>query len=453
VTPRANGDLVLFQLLDNGSIDSSYGQEGYLYFNNHESTTSGLMTSDSNYVYLAQSYSDCYSANAVVKEDVCIDSTPNKIRIYRFNHEGVLDSGYANMGISEPYFENNYIGHVESIAIQNDGKLLVGGVQSGLEDLSGYTANYQFLVRLNVDGSIDSSFGTNGVDLFNWGDPYIAIAFAVSDEGKIVFEYIQYDSASIAALGITLLKEDGNVDSSFGINGYISFIATGTRGCFWMDNKIISVVNNWNAPLVKEYLIRHNEDGSIDSSFGTNGVVALDSVSSYIYTTVAMSLPDGKIIAYVGASQTPYVKRFNNDGSIDSTFGNFGVAIVPETDAPHMDLSWDNKILITGHYVPDFLIARLLNDVSTSSSSIDQVSTLKIFPNPTSDQLVINYPFSSNEQAVITIADLSGKILREEKVSYSGDYYIINVNDFPAGIYLLTFKTKLESMSVKVMKQ
>ncbi|MBA2407628.1 MAG: T9SS type A sorting domain-containing protein [Chitinophagales bacterium] len=448
VTPWANQDLFLFQLLDDGSIDSSYGQDGFLIFNNHDYTWGVSMTSDSNYVYLAKSYSDIFYN---YHEDLTSDSTSAKIRIYRFNQDGVLDSSYGKMGISEPLFGNNYIGLLHNITIQSDGKLLVAGVQP----ITGYfwdIPNHPFLFRLNVDGSIDSSFGNNGLDLFEWENGENA-AVAVSDDNKIIFESSHYDTVLLTTMiRIISLKQDGLVDTTFGNNGFVDLLAENIYGCFWMNDKVISVLGNYDNAVFEDFLMRHNGDGNIDSSFGTNGKVSFDIQSGFSSDLIptAMSLPDGKIVAYFGSS--PPMKRFNYDGSIDLTFGNFGVAIVPIISRANLDLSWDNKILVTGGDIPNFFIFRLLNDISTSSSSIDQVSTLKIFPNPTSDQLVINYPFSSNEQAVITITDLSGKVLQEEKGNYSGDYYLINLKDFPAGIYLLALKTKSESISVKVMK-
>jgi hypothetical protein len=123
------------------------------------------------------------------------------------------------------------------------------------------------------------------------------------------------------------------------------------------------------------------------------------------------SLPDGKIVT-LGTS----VMKLNQNGSIDSTFGLNGISSVAMYGSGEKILvDNNNKIVVCGFSVPYFSAWRLQNDVATSIVVGQTVSDFKIYPNPASDQLIISYPFPSNEESTIIITDVTGKILREER--------------------------------------
>src|SRR5262249_35675798 len=101
----------------------------------------------------------------------------------------------------------------------------------------------------------------------------------------------------------------------------------------------------------------------------------------------------------------------------------------------------------------DFYLARVLNDIALSSDELKHNSTIQIYPNPTSGQLIVSYAFSYTKPTTITIIDITGKIFYEEKVAETNSRHIMNVKNLPAGLYLLTLKTERESHSVKFVKE
>jgi hypothetical protein len=150
------------------------------------------------------------------------------------------------------------------------------------------------------------------------------------------------------------------------------------------------------------------------------------------------------------------VSRVLDNASTDATFGTNGITTLTDVDPVYsssIKLQDDDKILVFTTDLGEFFLARLLNEIVISVNDIETSNLLQVYPNPSSDQLIINYPFSSNEDETIFITDVTGKILREEKVNPSSNHYVMKVNDLLPGIYLLTLKTKSESYSVKVVKE
>ena len=160
--------------------------------------------------------------------------------------------------------------------LQPDGKVIVGGTAFKID-------HYVFaLARYNLDGSLDSSFGSGGAvasDLF--ADDQ-ASAIGLHQDGKIV---AAGNSFSNGLLGVTVAQynPDGSLDSSFGVGGKIlvhtTLSAVGGRlaSAFQPDNRII--LGGFTVPIgingIDFTLLRLNQDGSIDMTFGTNGQVAI----------------------------------------------------------------------------------------------------------------------------------------------------------------------------------
>ncbi len=221
-------------------------------------------------------------------------------------------------------------GLLNKIALQSDGKIIGAGAGN-------FDSQPPFLIiRYNHNGSIDSSFGNSGIS---------GIGVQLSDVLSLA---ILPDDAIIALgrvsayVNITKFKKDGTVDSSFGNDGTVITIA----GAFDMptdvviqtDNKIVVggyIINepNENRQLL---LIRYMPDGSLDNSFGNNGIVILGAVSGgelpAFYSLNALALqPNGQILASVYLTKGA-VYRFNTDGSQDKTFGNNGTAYFQTKD-------------------------------------------------------------------------------------------------------------------------
>ncbi|MEQ1642928.1 MAG: LamG-like jellyroll fold domain-containing protein [Pyrinomonadaceae bacterium] len=303
-------------------------------------------------------------ANAVVVQAdnkiVAVGQAPNPVgspedfALVRYNADGSLDTGFNGTGIVYTAFGSGFdLGN--AAAIQSDGKIVAAGVTN----LSG---NFDFAVaRYNVDGTLDSSFDGDGkvttpVDSFN----DLANAVVIQPDGKIVAGGNARTSSSAPQFGLVRYNANGSLDTSFDVDGKV---VTGGGEIYGLalqsDGKIVAVgYVNFSPNQVA--ILRYNPDGSLDSTFAGGGL-ATPNVSANLNRVFAVAIqPDGKIVA-VGESRTSTIAQFsttlirlNTDGSLDTTFDSDGIVI---TDVRSLDLGddgqsvaiqADGRIVITG---------------------------------------------------------------------------------------------------------
>jgi uncharacterized delta-60 repeat protein len=323
--------------------------------------------------------------------------------VNRFNTDGSLDSTFGTGGVREivgPNFTQIYTGG--GIAIQPDGKIVLAGAASSS------SGNYSalLLARLNSDGSSDESFGSFGLVMQDLtADPDGALDLVLQSDGKIVIGGQQDEEFAIAAR----FNSNGAIDTGFGNNGvrllsdgrYVgaislqgnNFVAVGPApwngGIFLArvdqsgamisyrneiflvgkndtardvaiqpDGKIVAVgvsENRWNPVMSVARLL---PDGSLDTAFGSGGIVTLNNGISASEAYSVKLQPDGKILVAGRnalfsnfSSYYIFVVRLNPDGSLDSTFGTGGKASISNGSylvGYDMELQPDGKIVIGG---------------------------------------------------------------------------------------------------------
>ncbi len=298
--------------------------------------------------------------------------------IARYNVDGSPDytfggSGKVSYQIGSSINSNC---NAEALALQNDGKIVIVG--STFSDIS----EYDFaIVRLNYNGSLDQTFGTNGVvytENFNTGAGYsmdLAKDVAIQPDGKIIVVGSTWYSRSDFA--VARYNTNGTQDASFGNNGKVVKTVGGfdeaKAVAIQPDGKIIVAGRSINS--TTDYaLIRCNSDGTIDQGFGTNGQIITDFYSSSDEINDIKIQPDGKIIVggfsmvYNGLSAISQfsMARYNSTGVLDNSFGtggkvvsNFGTTSNSQINA--IKLLSNGDIIAAGFtfYIGgDFLIAK-----------------------------------------------------------------------------------------------
>ena len=256
------------------------------------------------------------------------DSGPNfDIYIERFNTDGTLDTSFSNDGIQTTAIgidkDKSY-----ALVLQPDGKIVIVGSTKVGGDF-----NMAF-VRYLTNGDLDSSFGTDGitsVSLSNGNDP--AYSVFLQPDGKIVAAgYAQYD------LGVVRLTSNGIPDSTFDFDGiakeHIGSTFTKAHACVLQPDGKIVVAGSVNSGNDDIMILRLNSNGSLDSTFHSNGIYVLADTASYAIANALVLQPNGKIILSGFTISTDSLLedfitiRFNTDGTIDSTFGENGNGIV-----------------------------------------------------------------------------------------------------------------------------
>lgn len=242
-------------------------------------------------------------------------------RIIRLNEDGSIDDSF-NTGTG---FNNI----VYSIVIQSDDKILVGGL------FSKYNENIaNNILRLNEDGSIDSSFTT----------PSKAIGtltrIVSRNDGNIWLA-----GNLLSNNGIMKLHSDGSVDTNFspgrGFNKFIRAIETQSNGKILVGGDFTKFDDT-----AYYRIVRLNSDGSIDDTFVT-GTGFNKKVTTILSQTDGKLLVGGYFTSYNGVSVNSLI-RLNVDGSVDNTFNigdGFGYRRVDT-----ICLQPNNKIIVGGGF-------------------------------------------------------------------------------------------------------
>ncbi|MFZ1754605.1 MAG: Ig-like domain-containing protein, partial [Caldilineaceae bacterium] len=396
----SNNDFAVTRYLADGSLDTSFSDDGQ--------------------VITDLGGSDRGNAVAIQPDGkIVVAGTSNQdFALARYNPDGSLDTSFAGDGLvtvsTDPLGGNFRAAEGTSVAIQTDGKILVGGsIKQG-------EPRKFALVRLLSDGILDQSFDSDG--------------FATSqfDPGGLADEEIKDISVradgEIAAVGeyksgqfaLARYNPDGSLDSLFGNGGRVKVsnkVSTGYGVGWQADGSIVaagskSVTDQNSANCIDSsgkkceyddfWLARFNGNGSLDPNFGTGGEVtaAVNSRGNDDNGRGLLVQADDKIIVFGfsdmavhtfsngGDTQNVSIEndfslaRFTGAGVLDASFGISGTVTTPffrtcginqcdTGDEAHAGLiQADGKIVLAGvtgtesNSTTNFALARYANDVA-----------------------------------------------------------------------------------------
>ena len=246
-------------------------------------------------------------------------------RIARLEINGQVDSTFApGQGAN---------GSVNAVALQPDGKVLLGGgfTKVGNRNRSG-------IARLTTAGALDTSFNPGaGAD-----NPVNAMALQPDGKVIIVGGFATYNGVTRA--GVARLLPNGVLDQSFfpgtGANGPVSTVALQSDGKVVMGGEFTT----FNSLPIRR-LVRLNVDGSVDGTFDTS-----QSPNSSVRSVVVQ--PDGRIVVAggftsIGGTARSYIARFNDDGTLDPAFDP---GTGPNSLIYSVALQPDGKMIIGGEF-------------------------------------------------------------------------------------------------------
>ena len=289
------------------------------------------------------------------------DSTAQDFLLARYDTDGSLDTSFDTDGKVTTDFGANEQAH--GMALQTDGKIVVVG-------LSNASSDFDFAVaRYNTDGSLDTTFDTDGrvtTDL-NGNDQDMAFAVAIQTDGKIVvggfsgsadFALVRYNTNG----GLdTSFDTDGIVLTDFGGNDQAQAIAIHTDGRIVASGFSNAVAND-------VAVARYNTSGSLDTTFDGDGRVTTDFSGGSDQGRSVVIQPDGKIVVagLVPGSDFGLI-RYNANGSLDTSFDGDGRVVTDlsggsNDQANQLLRQSDGKLVVAGlsnaagHF--DFAVAR-----------------------------------------------------------------------------------------------
>ena len=291
---------------------------------------------------------------------------------------GVVRGGIARLnadGTTDDSFLAGLAGansSVSCLAIQPDGKIVIGGEFTTVNGVARTN-----VARLNVNGSLDSSFVANTSGGYRSGSSSVSW-LAVQSDGKIVMAGAFTNVNGVAKSCLARLNSDGSLDPSYA--GSASSGTFPTLGAFAMqpDGKVVigGYFTNVSGG-AQTNLARLNTNGTVDASFVPSSQVRNALRSSAEFLSLAVQ-SDGKLLfgGYFRSSPpsvTRTLLRINSDGSLDTGFltGLTG----PDNRVHALALQPDGKILIGGSYfsvngTPRSNLARLHADGALDTSFV-----------------------------------------------------------------------------------
>jgi uncharacterized delta-60 repeat protein len=337
----ASSDIEMIRINPDGSLDNSFGNNG-----------NGLVLIDINSAYDESEFLVIQPDDKIVTGGYHADFADPNVPAYlfscfRFNAEGIPDTEFGTAGSFTDFVPNSFFTYT-SLFEQADGKLLAAS-----EWFDAVTDKIS-ISRFNASGMPDNSYGQNGMREIN---PSSGFSYFQPD-GKLL--RLCYSNGDIMLLRYDV---DGNPDASFGSGGTVISDFGGnessTIAAIQLDGKIIIGGSNRDNNGSDFLIARYNSDGSVDGSFGNGGFVKMDFENEDGVQALAFT-PDGKIIFAGTSTSFPpdfsfihfdiMVGRLNSDGSLDMTFGNNGRVIIDRSDFDYMgglQIQKDQKITLT----------------------------------------------------------------------------------------------------------
>jgi uncharacterized delta-60 repeat protein len=379
------------------------------------------------------------------------------LAVARYNADGTLDNTFATNGIDSLLILNNPGDGDRSVPndvkIQADGKIVVAGF---VKD-SGGNSNFA-VVRYNSNGTLDTSFGIGGKQMYfrGFGDSELE-SLAIQSDGKIVIAGHYYNGAD-KDFYVARINQFG-MDNSFGTNGVATYDFGSGNDEAWAvalqtDGSILLAGNVSNGNDADFGLLKYTTAGVLDNTFGTAGVVTTElgaNVDDYPIEVIMQ--PDGKILVTgvkFGTTQDLVIARYSAAGTLDNTFGTNGLVIddINNTNQIAFDiaLQTDGKIVITGVSDEDLMTSRYTSGL-VGIEDVIELSSFNIYPNPVKDQLTIT---TENEKInSIKIIDVTGKTIKVVTENTT----TINVADLPKGLYILQIQTEKEVVAKRFIKE
>jgi len=374
-----DGDFCLVRYLTDGTLDTSFGTGGKV--------IQSLVGTDNAYAMALQ------QDGKFVMAGNCINGLSSFICAARFTTAGALDTSFGAAGTGWLTINPGSLSsRATAIALQPDGKILLAGgctYPSTSEDFC--------VVRLNSNGTLDTTFNSTGSASTSFAVTSVAQraqAIAVQTDGKIVVAGY-CDSGTYDRICVARFLSNGSaLDGTFGGTGYVTTAALAN-----VNNRAYSAAILPNGKIVvggecgtTGCAVRYLPDGSLDTSFGTGGVVGNGGTAAEGYAgAIALDVDGGVFHAGwnnpVAGIDFRLVRRWSSNGKSE-----VAVAHAPPSylllNSSSAYLPWmgialqtDGKIVVAGSAAhtsvstdTDFFIARyngFPNDARNCSLDVD----------------------------------------------------------------------------------
>jgi uncharacterized delta-60 repeat protein len=388
-----------------GSLDPAFGTAGSVTFAGDSATAA--LAPDSRIVVAIRDTAD----------------TSGHVRVLRLETNGSSDNAFGTAGLASiPPCSGCRIYRPEAVVVQPDGRILVAATE-GLQAVALYPAQ-GLVARLNADGTPDATFGTGGRKVLQFGNDTRVETIALQPDGRIVVggstgPLTTPGEASQQRRMVARLDGSGNVDASFDGDG----VAIGDFGRVQhlhvrTDGRIDALGTSTDGPALSRFASNGTLELAVLLAPGIPTFAPVDGVAweadgrfwISIYSVVTLRTPDGAVDPGFPARQFSYSQQFAPlgdgsvlafgdravrllaDGSIDPNFGNFG------------------ELRSLAQYRPDQLVVQPDGKVLAAGGS--SIARIDPFTTGFVGTQVIEFPYQSlgtlSEELPVTVTNTTG---------------------------------------------
>lgn len=299
----SSGRFGLVRYNPTGSLDATFGTGGKVttsFLNTNQGITALVIQPDGKIVVVGLVQADNVGEMRFNRYD---------FGLARYNADGSLDAAFGTGGKVITDIAPNKADVAMALALQPDGKIVVAGF-NGAPVTPRMPSDF-VIVRYNSNGSLDPAFGTGGIVITNLNNEVdFASSLVIQPDGKMVVGGWTYNrNNSSYDFALARYDSNGNLDNGFGSGGIVvtdfgsmpndvrdDFI---TSMVLLPDGKILAAGTgepNRNTTSSDFVIARFNSNGSLDTTFGTNGKVSTDFNGAIDCATSIALQPDGKFV-------------------------------------------------------------------------------------------------------------------------------------------------------------
>ncbi len=460
-------DFALVRLLENGTIDQTFGDNGKKSFSfgsnaaSNDDAFDGLVQPDGKFLLLGNAPKSSGLASG------------QQTLMMRFDENGNLDNTFGTGG-KAVFDGNNGKTLAKAVALQKDGKIIVVG------EFANDNTGDMLVMRFLSNGRIDNSFGTGGVAHIgsaNFKDE--ANDVLVQPNGQILVVGYFAPSASVTTVAVARFNTNGTPDLNFGNGDGLAVLKIGAgssmalRLCLQPDGKIGLACHQLVNGQRRHTIARLLPNGKPDDTFGDNGDTLFPFGDSNDFPSGIWAQPDGKLVvagsAIIGTQHHFVATRFLPDGQPDNTFGTkgkvtraVGSPALARHAVPLPGKLATNGLLICGN-IPIGnnenmgVVKFRMGNVTTSSVELLSLTKLTVSPNPVAQEFRLHYALAAPTTITLDLYDAKGRLVHRffNQEYRNADEYLESLtmpDHLATGTYTLLLRGNEGQTSVTILK-